>query len=65
VLAFPDGLAGVYQQRIRPWLARRFAPKPKAVPPAPTSTVALPGSSPPAAAQPRAMLPDGMSRQQP
>ncbi|MBC7994049.1 MAG: urea ABC transporter permease subunit UrtC [Rhizobacter sp.] len=64
VLAFPDGLAGVYQQRIRPWLVRRFAPKVKAIPPAPTS----PGASPApvsAAAQPRPMLPDGMSRQQP
>jgi urea transport system permease protein len=34
VLAFPDGLAGVYTQRVKPWLAKRFARREKASPPA-------------------------------
>ena len=67
VLAFPDGLAGVYQQRVRPWLLRSFKAKARVAPSAPTSTATSPGSPPPAtaAAEPRPMLPDGMSRQQP
>ena len=67
VLAFPDGLAGVYQQRVRPWLLRSFKAKARVAPSAPTSTATSPGSPSPAtaAAEPRPMLPDGMSRQQP
>jgi urea transport system permease protein len=62
VLAFPDGLAGVYNQRIKPWLARRFASKAKA----PVSGVpASPVPPQVPAAQPRPLLRDGMSRQQP
>src|SRR5512147_1547279 len=45
VLAFPDGLAGVYTQRVKPWLAKRFARREKVVPPA-----APPMAPPPAAA---------------
>jgi urea transport system permease protein len=32
VLAFPDGLAGVYTQHVKPWLAKRFTRREKAVP---------------------------------
>ena len=32
VLAFPDGLAGVYESRVKPWLARRRSPRPPAAP---------------------------------
>lgn len=33
VLAFPDGLAGVYTQRVKPWWLRRLAARQKAVKP--------------------------------
>ena len=42
VLAFPDGLAGLYNQRIKPWLKKLRAPRPAAV--APTPTQAAPGA---------------------
>ncbi len=54
VLAFPDGLAGVYTQRIKPWLAGRFARSQEvATTPIPTATA----SESPA-------LPAGLSSQQ-
>jgi urea transport system permease protein len=59
VLAFPDGLAGVYTQRVKPWLARRLARREKVVPP-----VAPPMAPPPAAAHETPTLPVGLSGQQ-
>jgi urea transport system permease protein len=50
VLAFPDGLAGVYESRVKPWLARRRSPRPSAAPAArPSGVKAPPGEEIPAA----------------
>jgi urea transport system permease protein len=46
VIAFPDGLAGLYESRVKPWLARRKARK-----------LAPPLGTPPAANPPAAKLP--------
>ncbi|MES2242762.1 MAG: urea ABC transporter permease subunit UrtC [Pseudomonadota bacterium] len=60
VLAFPDGLAGVYNNRIKPWLASRFARhKAQATPPPPPT----PATAATTAAEPAA-LPAGLSSQQ-
>jgi urea transport system permease protein len=59
VLAFPDGLAGVYTQRVKPWLAKRFARREKVAPPA-----APPMAPPPAAVSEAPTLPPGLSSQQ-
>jgi urea transport system permease protein len=59
VLAFPDGLAGVYTQRVKPWLAKRFARREKVSPPA-----APPMAPPPAAAHATPALPAGLTSQQ-
>jgi urea transport system permease protein len=69
VLAFPDGLAGIYQQRIRPWLARRFATKAKDAVSSPPVVVAKLAPAPPVAtpapvAPSRPMLTSGVSHQQ-
>lgn len=58
VLAFPDGLAGVYTQRVKPWLAKWFARREKVAPPA-----APPMASPQAAAPETPTLPAGLSGQ--
>jgi urea transport system permease protein len=60
VLAFPDGLAGVYNNRVKPWLAKRFSASRKAaLPPAQPTPPA-----PPAASTEPATLPAGLSSQQ-
>ncbi|WP_411878247.1 urea ABC transporter permease subunit UrtC [Polaromonas sp. YR568] len=59
VLAFPDGLAGVYTQRVKPWLAKRFTRPEKVAPPA-----APPLAPPPAATPESPTLPAGLSSQQ-
>jgi urea transport system permease protein len=38
VLAFPDGLAGVYTNRIKPWVIKRWAARRNAVTPVAAST---------------------------
>ncbi|AYQ26757.1 MULTISPECIES: urea ABC transporter permease subunit UrtC [unclassified Polaromonas] len=60
VLAFPDGLAGVYTQRVKPWLAKRFARTQRETvePPA-----APPMAPPPVAAPETPTLPAGLSGQ--
>lgn len=61
VLAFPDGLAGVYNNRVKPWLARRFARRAdKTTTPAP----AQPSSPAPVATVETPTLPAGLSGQQ-
>ena len=75
VLAFPDGLAGVYNNRIKPWLARRWAARQsiQAPPAGPTESPAMPvtaaGLSQPSPAavsmaQPLPVMPSGLSGQQ-
>lgn len=59
VLAFPDGLAGVYTQRVKPWLTKRFTRREKVAPPA-----APPMAPPPVAAQATPPLPAGLTGQQ-
>jgi len=59
VLAFPDGLAGVYTQRVKPWLAKRFTRRAKVAPPA-----APPMAPPPAVTPESPTLPAGLSSQQ-
>ncbi|MGQ2978274.1 MAG: urea ABC transporter permease subunit UrtC, partial [Polaromonas sp.] len=58
VLAFPDGLAGVYNNRVKPGLAKRFGKSstPAASPPAPPATPAVSSDAP--------ALPAGLSGQQ-
>lgn len=59
VLAFPQGLAGLYVEKVKPWVLKRLQRKPVAAvepPPAPTKR-----SDPPA---PDAPLPPGISSQQ-
>lgn len=47
VLAFPNGLAGLYESKVKPWLARRRAvPKPADVPPPPTAVVPVAMATP-------------------
>ncbi|WP_018229764.1 urea ABC transporter permease subunit UrtC [Methyloversatilis universalis] len=54
VLAFPNGLAGLYESHVKPWFARRKAPKaapaaiepPAAPPPAPSHKSAPPATLP-------------------
>jgi urea transport system permease protein len=48
VLAFPNGLAGLYTDKFKPWLARRRAARaaPVAAPPAATATAAPPAAAP-------------------
>ena len=60
VLAFPDGLAGLYTQKVRPWFVKRLSKG--ATPAAPTSTV-LPVQSTPKRPTPPADLPPGISGQ--
>jgi urea transport system permease protein len=57
VLAFPEGLAGLYIDKVRPWVMKRLQRKPTAVaePAAPAKR-----SDPPA---PPATLPPGVSSQ--
>ena len=74
VLAFPDGLAGLYQQRVKPWLHRIFGKKANAAlpidPSAPSASflLATPTSSAAPALVPavpaRPLVPDGLSGQQ-
>jgi urea transport system permease protein len=59
VLAFPDGLAGVYTQHVKPWLAKRFTRREKVNPPA-----APPMAPPPAVTPETPTLPAGLSSQQ-
>ena len=69
VLAFPDGLAGLYHQRFKPWLARWLQRKagagpanpPAAPPPALPAAVGVPVHS----SRVMPTLPDGLSGQQP
>lgn len=59
VLAFPDGLAGVYTQRVKPWLARHFSRREKVAPPA------APPTAPPAVTTHETpTLPAGLTGQQ-
>lgn len=58
VLAFPDGLAGVYNNRLKPWLARRFAARKKAATMPPSASPA------PAVSSEAPKLPAGLSGQQ-
>jgi urea transport system permease protein len=68
-LAFPNGLAGLYESHVKPWLARRRAPRPappaEAAGPAPVELAAAPRPAPrvgepePAAKPPQAS-PDGV-----
>ncbi|HEY9192551.1 MAG TPA: urea ABC transporter permease subunit UrtC [Methyloversatilis sp.] len=56
VLVFPNGLAGLYESHVKPWLARRKAPK--------ASTQAVePPSSPSHKSAPPAPLPSGVQGQ--
>jgi len=75
VLAFPDGLAGVYNNRLKPWLARRWAARQNIAPPpvGPTESPAMPmtvtGLSQPSPVavsmtQPLPAMPSGLSSQQ-
>ncbi|CAN7622710.1 urea ABC transporter permease subunit UrtC [Polaromonas sp. LjRoot131] len=59
VLAFPDGLAGVYTQRVKPWLARRFSRREKVAPPA-----APPMAPPAVTTHATPTLPAGLTGQQ-
>lgn len=61
VLAFPDGLAGVYTQRVKPWLARLLARREKSSPPAAPPVV--PPHTPSVASE-STPLPAGLSGQQ-
>jgi len=58
VLAFPDGLAGVYNNRVKPWLVKRFVKRtaPAAITPPTPAAPAVPNESP--------TLPPGLSGQQ-
>jgi urea transport system permease protein len=62
VLAFPDGLAGVYHKRIKPWLKRLRSPKAQV---APIETAAqTPLVNAPSASKPSLNLPINLSGQQ-
>ena len=69
VLAFPDGLAGLYHQRVKPWLVRRLHPKagvgPAVPPAAPAPELPVAVNLPANLSRPRPTLPDGLSSQQP
>jgi len=64
VLAFPDGLAGVYNNRVKPWLARCFARRADKVTAAAPAPAALPPAPAPAATVETPTLPAGLSGQQ-
>ncbi len=75
VLAFPDGLAGVYNNRIKPWLARRWAarrniaappvgPTESPVMPMTAAGLSQPGPAAVSMAQPLPVMPSGLSGQQ-
>ena len=58
VLAFPNGLAGLYESHVKPWFARRKAPKaapaavePPAAPPPPPSQKSAPPAALPGGVQ--------------
>jgi urea transport system permease protein len=57
VLAFPDGLAGLYTQKVKPWFAKRLMKKPAAVE-TPPSPPAIKRDPPPTS------MPPGISGQQ-
>ncbi|MDW5442758.1 urea ABC transporter permease subunit UrtC [Polaromonas sp. SM01] len=59
VLAFPDGLAGVYNKHIKPWLASRFARRK-----APSATTPAAPPSAPAVSSASPTLPAGLRGQQ-
>ena len=63
VLAFPDGLAGLYTQKVRPWLVKRLSKGTTAA--APTSTAPPAPHTPPTPKRPTppADLPPGISGQ--
>ena len=60
VLAFPDGLAGLYTQKIRPWFVKRLS---KGTTPAAPASTAPPAQSTPRRPTPPADLPPGISGQ--
>ena len=60
VLAFPNGLAGLYESHVKPWFARRRAPKSA---PAAVEPPAAPPPSPSQKSAPPAALPGGVQGQ--
>ena len=60
VLAFPNGLAGLYESHVKPWFARRRASK---AAPAAVEPPAAPPSSPSHKSAPPAPLPSGVQGQ--
>lgn len=60
VLAFPNGLAGLYESHVKPWLARRRAPK---AAPAAVEPPAAPPPSPSQKSAPPAAMPGGVQGQ--
>ena len=60
VLAFPNGLAGLYESHVKPWFARRRAPK---AAPAAVEPPAAPPPSPSQKSAPPAALPGGVQGQ--
>ena len=62
VLAFPDGLAGVYNNKVRPWVLKKWAARKAA--PTPTTVHAVPAPSIPAAKAPVKAMPGSLSNQQ-
>ncbi|EGK72065.1 Inner-membrane translocator [Methyloversatilis universalis FAM5] len=60
VLAFPNGLAGLYESHVKPWFARRKAPK---AAPAAVEPPAAPPPSPSQKSAPPAALPGGVQGQ--
>ncbi|AWI52678.1 urea ABC transporter permease subunit UrtC [Aquabacterium olei] len=61
-MAFPDGLAGLWEQKIKPWWARRQADRKLQAERIKAAQAAYPEVLPPS--QPGASLPHGMSSQQ-
>ena len=62
VLAFPDGLAGVYNNKVKPWVLKKWAARKAA--PTPTTVHAVPAPSIPAAKAPVKAMPGSLSNQQ-
>ena len=60
VLAFPNGLAGLYESHVKPWFARRKAPK---AAPAAVEPPAAPPPSPSQKSAPPAAMPGGVQGQ--
>ncbi|MCP4638420.1 MAG: urea ABC transporter permease subunit UrtC [Methyloversatilis sp.] len=60
VLAFPNGLAGLYESHVKPWFARRRAPK---AAPAAVEPPAAPPPSPSQKSAPPAAMPGGVQGQ--